>query len=73
MAKKEDRVIIHLACPECRERNYTTTKNRRNDSDRLELRKYCPRCRTHRPHAQPHALFSGVELRRVAHARQIAQ
>ncbi len=28
MAKKEDRAIIHLACSECRERTYTTTKNR---------------------------------------------
>jgi large subunit ribosomal protein L33 len=52
MAKKEDRVVITLACTECRERNYTTTKNRRNDPDRLELRKYCPRCRRHRPHRE---------------------
>ncbi len=52
MAKKEDRIIIHLVCSECRERTYTTTKNRRNDSDRLELSKYCPRCRTHRLHRE---------------------
>jgi large subunit ribosomal protein L33 len=49
MAKKaEARIIIHLACTECRERTYTTTKNKRNDPQRLELRKYCPRCRVHR-------------------------
>ncbi len=47
MAKKEDRMIIHLACTECKERTYTTEKNRRNDPDRLELKKYCPRCRIH--------------------------
>ncbi|MGD0765373.1 MAG: 50S ribosomal protein L33 [Dehalococcoidia bacterium] len=52
MAKKEERVIISLACSECRERNYVTTKNRRNDSERLELRKYCPRCRVHRLHRE---------------------
>jgi large subunit ribosomal protein L33 len=52
MAKKEDRVVIHLACTECRSRNYTTTKNRRNDSDRLEFRKFCPRCRGHRVHRE---------------------
>lgn len=52
MAKKEERVIISLACSECRERNYVTTKNRRNDSERLELRKYCPRCRAHRSHRE---------------------
>ncbi len=52
MAKKEDRVVIHLACTECRSRNYTTGKNRRNDSDRLEFRKFCPRCRGHRLHRE---------------------
>ena len=52
MAKKEDRVVIHLACTECRSRNYTTSKNRRNDSDRLEFRKFCPRCRGHRLHRE---------------------
>ena len=52
MAKKEDRTIINLACTECRERNYTTTKNRRNDPDRIELRKHCPRCRAHRLHRE---------------------
>jgi large subunit ribosomal protein L33 len=52
MAKKEDRVIITLACSECRERTYVTEKNRRNDAERLELRKFCPRCRTHRPHRE---------------------
>ncbi len=42
---KGDRIHITLACTECRERNYHTRKNRRNDPDRLELRKFCPRCR----------------------------
>jgi large subunit ribosomal protein L33 len=53
MAKKaEARIIIHLACTECRERIYTTTKNKRNDTQRLELNKYCPRCRSHRLHRE---------------------
>ena len=52
MAKKEERIIINLACSECRSRNYTTTKNKRNDPDRLELRKYCPRCRGHFLHRE---------------------
>jgi len=52
MAKKEDRFIINLACSECRERTYATTKNRRNDPDRLQLSKYCPRCRQHRLHRE---------------------
>ena len=54
MAKKrgEARVLINLACTDCRERTYTTTKNRRNDPDRLELNKFCPRCRGHRQHRE---------------------
>ena len=52
MAKKEDRVIIHLACNECRERTYTTTKNRRTHPDRMELKKYCRWCRKHTPHKE---------------------
>ncbi len=53
MAKKgENREIIHLACTECQERTYTTTKNRKNDTQRLELKKYCPRCRVHRLHRE---------------------
>lgn len=52
MAKKEDRIVIHLACTECRQRTYTTEKNRRNDADRLEMRKYCPRCRHHQLHRE---------------------
>ena len=49
MAKaKGDRIIIHLACPDCKERTYTTQKNRRNDTDRMELNKFCPRCLGHR-------------------------
>jgi large subunit ribosomal protein L33 len=52
MAKKEIRDVITLECTECRERNYTTQKNRRNDPQRIELKKYCPRCRTHRLHRE---------------------
>ena len=43
---------ITLACVECKERNYITKKNRRNDPDRLEMKKFCPRCRTHTAHRE---------------------
>jgi len=52
MAKKGVRIVITLACTECKERNYTTFKNRRNDQGRLELMKYCPRCRKHTMHRE---------------------
>jgi large subunit ribosomal protein L33 len=52
MAKKDNRIVITLACTECRERNYTSSKNRRNDTGRLELQKYCPRCKAHTLHRE---------------------
>jgi len=52
MAKKGVRIVITLQCTECSERNYVSSKNRRNDPGRLELRKYCPRCRTHTLHRE---------------------
>ena len=35
------RVKITLACTECKQRNYNTMKNKKNDPDRLEMNKYC--------------------------------
>lgn len=32
--------------------DYTTTKNRRNTPDRLELKKYCPNCNLHTQHKE---------------------
>ena len=53
MAKgKGDRLIITLGCTECRERTYTSQKSRRNDPDRMELNKFCPRCRKHQLHRE---------------------
>lgn len=46
------RVIINLACSECKQRNYTTMKNKKNDPDRLELNKYCRFCRTYHTHKE---------------------
>lgn len=35
---------VILACTECKQRNYNTTKNKKNNPDRLELKKYCKFC-----------------------------
>jgi len=43
---------VTLACTECKERSYITRKNRRNDPDRLELKKYCPRDKRHTIHRE---------------------
>jgi len=52
VAKKGNRVLVTLACTECKERNYLTSKNRRTQTGRLELKKYCPRCRRHTLHRE---------------------
>ena len=43
---------IILECTECKERNYTTTKNKKKQTGRIEFRKFCPRCRVHRVHKE---------------------
>ena len=46
------RVKITLACQECKQRNYNTMKNKKNDPDRLEMSKYCKFCRKHTTHKE---------------------
>jgi large subunit ribosomal protein L33 len=46
------REIITLQCPECKERNYSTTKNKRTTTGRLEFSKFCKRCRKHTAHKE---------------------
>lgn len=46
------RVKITLACSECKQRNYNTFKNKKNDPDRLEFNKYCRFCRKQTLHKE---------------------
>ena len=52
MAKNDVRPKITLACTECKERNYITRKNRRNNPDRVEFSKFCRRCGKHTAHRE---------------------
>ena len=49
---KGDRIFIGMYCGDCKQRNYTTTKNRRNTEGRLSLRKFCRHCRQHTEHKE---------------------
>ena len=49
---KENRVVTTMACTVCRQRNYSTSKNKKNNPERLELRKFCPTCREHTIHRE---------------------
>ena len=46
------REIIQLQCTECKDRNYSKTKNRKTTPDRLELSKFCRKCRKHTTHRE---------------------
>jgi large subunit ribosomal protein L33 len=46
------RVKVVLACTECKQRNYNTKKNKKNDPDRLEMKKYCKFCKKQTVHRE---------------------
>lgn len=52
MAKKENVLIVPLACAQCGRHNYHTRKNRRKVRGKLEFRKYCRWCRQHTAHKE---------------------
>lgn len=58
---KGTRLIITIECTECRKSDskhsggisrYITTKNRRNTSERIELKKFCRYCNKHQIHKE---------------------
>jgi large subunit ribosomal protein L33 len=60
-AKKGVRIVITLECTECRTNTekrspgvsrYTTSKNRRNTTARMEIKKFCSHCNTHTIHKE---------------------
>ena len=46
------RNAVTLACTECKQRNYQTNKNKKNDPERLEFNKYCKFCKKHTLHKE---------------------
>jgi len=45
-----DKII--LACLECKQRNYNTTKNKKLTPAKLEIKKYCRFCGKHTVHKE---------------------
>lgn len=52
MAKKGIREKILLRCTESGEINYTSTKNKKKNPERLEIKKYCPKLRKRTVHKE---------------------
>ena len=46
------RVIILMECKECKNRNYSTTKNKKNTAEKINLKKYCKYDRRHTLHKE---------------------
>jgi large subunit ribosomal protein L33 len=43
---------VTLNCGDCKRRNYTTTRNKKTQTEKLEIKKYCPFCRKHTLHKE---------------------
>lgn len=43
---------ITLACTECDQRNYVTTRNKKTQTAKLEMKKFCKFCRKHVLHKE---------------------
>lgn len=46
----QEKVI--LTCNVCLSRNYSTKKNKKTHTERLELKKYCKKCEAHTLHKE---------------------
>jgi len=49
---KMPRDIITFQCTECKNRNYSSTKNKKTTTERLEMKKFCRHCRKHQAHKE---------------------
>jgi len=52
MAKKGARQIMGLVCSVCKSQNYVSEKNKVNTPEKLELEKFCAKCRKHTNHKE---------------------
>ncbi len=52
MAKAGARDKMTLACEVCKQRNYDSQKNKKNNPERLEMMKYCRFCRKQTKHRE---------------------
>ncbi|HOO97756.1 MAG TPA: 50S ribosomal protein L33 [Caldisericia bacterium] len=43
---------ITLACTDCKSKNYVSIKNKSNNPDRIEMKKFCKNCGKHTTHKE---------------------
>ena len=44
--------MIKFQCADCREINYNSRRNKKTVKQKLELKKYCKKCRKHTKHKE---------------------
>jgi large subunit ribosomal protein L33 len=44
--------LITFECTQCKNRNYSSTKNKKKNPDKLERKKFCKFCRKHTLHKE---------------------
>jgi large subunit ribosomal protein L33 len=49
------RDIILLACGDCKRKNYSLTKNKKTQTGKMEVKKYCRFCDKHTSHKETKA------------------
>ncbi len=50
--KAGKRAAITLSCTVCKQRNYNTTKNKKEHPDRITTQKHCRFCNKHTEHRE---------------------
>lgn len=44
--------LVKMKCTECNNINYFTTRNKKKIKEKLELKKYCQKCKKHTLHKE---------------------
>lgn len=52
MAKNENRNYVVMVCTECKTESRCISKNKKNTPDRIELNRFCKKCRKHTNHKE---------------------
>ena len=47
-----NRAIVSLECITCKNRNYSTTRNKRTHTEKYKVKKFCRFCRKHTDHKE---------------------
>jgi len=44
--------LVKLECTECRGVNYQTFRNKKKVKEKLQIKKHCAKCKTHKMHKE---------------------